>query len=132
MICAASIRPRRSGAVLFCPGAPAPGEGVLRGEQGLAALRAAAAAPLWPAGQLRAAASLEVIDALESRLHLLRHELLQAARHLTGAKVLAARLYGAGPVTALAMTCWLAGQGRFCSSRQAIRSAGPGVTVWSF
>jgi transposase len=26
-----------------------------------------------------------------------------------GARVLAARLYGVGPVTALAMTCWLAG-----------------------
>jgi hypothetical protein len=31
-------------------------------------------------------------DALEARLH----ELTAAARHLTGAKVLAARLYGSG------------------------------------
>ena len=53
-------------------------------------------------------------------------ELLDAARHLTGAKVLAARLYGVGPVTALAITCWLAGAGRFSSSRQAVRFAGPG------
>ena len=42
-------------------------------------------------------------------MHVVRHQLLDAARHLTGAKVLAARLYGVGPVTALAMTCWLAG-----------------------
>ena len=50
---------------------------------------------------------------LETRLHELRHQLLDAARHLTGAKVLAERLYGVGPVTALAMTCWLGGEGRF-------------------
>ena len=38
--------------------------------------------------------------ALEARMHVLRHQLLDAARHLTGAeKVLAARLYGVGPVT---------------------------------
>ena len=36
--------------------------------------------------------------------------------------VLAARLYGVGPVTALAMTCWLAGEDRFSSSRKAVRS----------
>src|SRR5207248_9714761 len=51
--------------------------------------------------------------------------------HLTGAKVLAARLYGAGPVTALALTCWLAGAGRFSSSRKAVRFTGLDVTVWS-
>jgi transposase len=34
----------------------------------------------------------------------------------TEKKVLAARLYGVGPVTALAITCWLAGAGRFSSS----------------
>ena len=56
----------------------------------------------------------------------LRHQLLDAARHLAGAKVLAERLYGAGPFAALAMTCWLAGQDRFSSSRQAVRFAGPG------
>jgi hypothetical protein len=55
-----------------------------------------------------------------------RHQLLDAARHLTGAKVLAARLYGVGPFAALALTCWLAGEGRFSSSRQAVRFAGPG------
>ena len=69
--------------------------------------------------------------ALEDRLHLLRHQLLDAARHLAGAKVLAARLYGVGPVTALAMTCWLAGEDRFSSARKAVRFAGLDVTVSS-
>ena len=122
---------QRIHAVFFHHGAPALGEGALRTEQGLAAVRAAAAAHLSPAGQLQVATALEVIAALETRLHVLRHQLLQAARHLTGAKVLAARLYGVGPVTALAMTCWLAGEGRFSSSRKAVRFAGLDVTVWS-
>ncbi|HEV2254556.1 MAG TPA: transposase [Streptosporangiaceae bacterium] len=97
----------------------------------MAALRAAAVAHLSPAGQLQVATALEVIDALEDRLHVVRHQLLDAARHLTGAKVLAARLYGVGPVTALAITCWLAGEGRFSSSRQAVRFAGLDITVSS-
>jgi transposase len=116
---------------MFHQGAPALGEGALRSEQGLAALRAAAAARLSPAGQLQVATALEMTGALETRLHELRHQLLDAARHLAGAKVLAARLYGVGPVTALAMTCWLAGEGRFSSSRQAVRFAGLDVTVYS-
>ena len=117
---------QRIHAVLFHQGAPALGEGTLRTEQGLAALRVVAAAQLSPAGQLQVATALEVLDALEARLHAVRHQLLDAARHLAGAKVLAARLYGVGPVTALALTCWLGGAGRFSSSRQAVRFAGPG------
>ncbi len=122
---------QRIHAVLFHQGAPALGEGALRSEQGLAALRAISAGWLSPAGQLQVATALQVIGALETRLHELRHQLLDAARHLTGAKVLAARLYGVGPVTALAMTCWLGGEGRFSSSRQAVRFAGLDITVRS-
>ena len=92
----------------------------------MAGLRAAVADCLSAAGQLQVATALEVTDALEARLHVVRHQLLDAARHLAGAKALAARLYGAGPVTALAITCQLGGAGRFSSSRQAARSAGPG------
>jgi hypothetical protein len=44
---------------------------------------------------------------------------------------LAARLYGVGPVTALAITCWLGGEGRFSSSRKAVRFAGLDITVSS-
>ena len=54
-----------------------------------------------------------------------------AARHLTGARVLTARLYGVGPITALALTCWLGGAGRFSSARKAVRFAGLDVTVYS-
>jgi transposase len=117
--------------VLFHQGAPRLGEGALRTEQGLAALRAAAAAHLSPAGQLQLATALDMIAAVEARLGPLRHQLRAASTHLTGAKVLTARLYGAGPVTALALTCWLAGKDRFSSSRKAVRFAGLDITVWS-
>jgi transposase len=122
---------QRIHAVLFHHGAPALGAGTLRTGPGVAALRAAAAAHLSPAGQLQVATALEVLEALEARMHAVRHQLLAAARHLAGAKVLAARLYGVGPVTGLALTCWLAGEGRFSSSRQAVRFAGLDVTVSS-
>jgi transposase len=72
-----------------------------------------------------------MLAGLEARLDVLRHRLLAAARSLSGARVLAERLYGVGPVTGLAMTCWLGGAGRFSSSRKAVRFAGLDVTVWS-
>src|SRR5438445_3650736 len=104
---------QRIHAVLFHQGAPALGEGALRTGRDLQAVRAAAACHLSPAGQLQVATALDMLAGLEARLDVLRHRLLDAARHLTGAKVLASRLYGVGPVTALAMTCWLGGPGRF-------------------
>jgi len=72
-----------------------------------------------------------MLAAVEAQLAPLRRQLLEAARHLEGAKVLAARLYGAGSVTALALTCWLAGKNRFSSSRKAVRFTGLDVTVHS-
>ena len=129
--CGLSTPPGRSCAVFFHQGAPALGDGALRTDRDLGALRAAAAAHLSPAGQLQVATALDMLAALEARLDVLRRRLLAAARHLTGARVLAARLYGAGPVTGLAMTCWLGGAGRFSSSRKAVRFAGLDITVWS-
>jgi transposase len=122
---------QRIHAVLFHQGAPAMAGGTLRTGPGLAALRDAADAWLSPAGQLQVATALEMPEILEARMSILRHQLTDTARHLAGAKVLAERLYGVGPVTALAMTCWLGGAGRFSSSRQAVRFAGLDVTVWS-
>ena len=130
-ICAASTPPRRSCAVFFHQGAPRLGQGALRTDQDLAALQAAAAAHLSPAGQLQIATALDMLAALDARMDMLRQQLLATARHLTGAKVLAARLYGVGPVAALALTCWLGGAGRFSSSRKAVRFAGLDVTVYS-
>jgi len=117
--------------VFFHRGPPALGEGALRTGQGLAGLRTATAAHLSPAGQLQVATALDMLAAVEAQLAPLRRQLLEAARHLEGAKVLAARLYGAGSVTALALTCWLAGKNRFSSSRKAVRFTGLDVTVHS-
>jgi transposase len=123
---------QRVHAVFFRQGAPALADGALRaGRCDLEALRAAAAAHLSPAGQLQVATALAVLASLEAQLEVLRHELLDAARHLAGAKVLAERLYGVGPATALALTCWLGGAGRFSSSRKAVRFAGLDITVCS-
>ncbi len=117
--------------MFFHQGAPALGEAALRTGRDLQAVRASAVAHLSPAGQLQVATALEITGALEARLEVLRHRLVDAARHLTGAKVLAERLYGVGPATALALTCWLGGAGRFSSSRKAVRFAGLDITVWS-
>jgi transposase len=122
---------QRIHAVFFHQGAPRLGEGALRTEQGLAGLRAAAAAHLSPGGELQVATALDMLAAIEARMEMLRKRLRDAARHLTGAKVLAAQLYGVGPITALALTCWLAGEGRFSSSRKAVRFTGLDITVWS-
>jgi transposase len=122
---------QRIHAVFFHQGAPALGEGALRTDAALAALREAAACHLSPAGQLQIAADLDMLAAVEARMDTLRAQLLKAARRLTGARVLADRLYGVGPVTGLALTCWLGGAGRFSSSRKAVRFAGLDVTVYS-
>jgi len=53
------------------------------------------------------------------------------AGHVRGDKVLTERLYGVGPITALALTCWLGGAGRFTAARKAVRFTGLDVTVYS-
>ena len=118
---------QRIHAVFFHQGAPALGEAALRTDDDLQALRAAAAAHLSAAGQLQVDTALGMLAALEARLDVLRCRLLAAARGLSGARVLAERLYGVGPVTALAMTCWLGGA---CagSPPPARRSGSPGWT----
>ena len=122
---------QRIHAVLFHQGATALGVGGLRTAAGLAELRALAAEQLSPAGQLQIVTALDVLAALEDRQQVLHARLLQAARRLTGAKVLTDRLYGVGPLTALALTCWLGGAARFSSSRQAVRFTGLDITVHS-
>src|SRR6185312_4627661 len=64
---------QRIHAVFFHQGAPALGEGALRTGQGLAALRAAAAAHLSPGGQLQVATALDMLTCLDSQLDQLRH-----------------------------------------------------------
>jgi transposase len=86
---------------------------------------------LSPTGQLQVATALDMLACLDGHLDDLRHRLLDAARHLTGARVLAARLYGVGPVPALALCCWLGEAGQFSSARKAVRFTGLDITVYS-
>ena len=122
---------QRIHAVLFHQGAADLGEGSLRAGERLAALPAIAAAQLSPAGQLQVATALGMLEVLDGHLDAVRRRLLDAAAHLTGARALRQRLYGVGPVTALALTCWLGGAGRFSSARKAVRFTGLDVTVYS-
>ena len=120
---------QRVHAVLFHQGAPVFHD--LSRAEAPAELAALARGHLSPAGQIQAAACLRMLAALETELDATRRQLLAAARRLRGAKVLAESLYGVGPVTALALTCWLGGACRFTSARQAVRFAGLDITVYS-
>jgi transposase len=121
---------QRIHAVFFHQGAPVLGE-IIRTAAGLDAVRAAADAHLSAAGQQQVTVALAMMTCLEDQLCALRHQLLHTARHLKGPRVLAGQLYGVGPVTALALTCWLGGAGRFSSARKAVRFAGLDITVYS-
>ena len=112
---------QRIQAVLFHHGAPR--TGALSTAEGAARLRELAAG-LPAFGQEQVAAALAVTAVLEQRLDQLRRQLAAAARHLAGARELQDRIYGVGPATALALTCWLGGAGRFSSARKAVRFAG--------
>lgn len=123
---------QRIHAVLFHQGAPRlSGEGGLRSEPGRAELTQIAAEHLSPVGQTQVATALDMLDTLDEHLDAVRRQLLHAARHLTGAKMLTERLYGVGPITSLALCCWLAGAHRFSSTRKAVRFTGLDVTVYS-
>jgi transposase len=122
---------QRIHAVCFHQGAEHLGTGGVSTEAGRAHLRQLAEAQLSPAGQLQVETYLHMLQTLEAHLAGVRRRLLAAAGHLRGPKALTERLYGVGPVTALALTCWLGGAGRFSSSRKAVRFAGLDVTVYS-
>jgi transposase len=90
-----------------------------------------AARHLSPAGRTQIDIAVGMLEAVETHLGRLRRQLVGIARHLYGAKVLTEAIYGVGPITALALCCWLGGADRFSSSRQAVRFAGLDVTVYS-
>lgn len=122
---------QRVHAVLFHQGAPALGEGALGSSDGLARLDEITRERLSAAGQTQVSVALRMLEVCDEQLVVVRRQVLAAARRMHGARVLHDRLYGVGPVTALALVCWLGGAGRFRSSRQAVRFAGLDVTVYS-
>jgi hypothetical protein len=121
---------QRIHAVLFHQGAEALGGGIST-EEGRVRLRQVAAEQLSPAGQLQVATAVAMLEMLEVHLDDLRRRLVRTARQLRGPKTLAEAIYGVGPITGLALCCWLGGADRFGSSRKAVRFAGLDVTVYS-
>jgi transposase len=122
---------QRAHAVLFHQGAPRMAEEALRTVAGKQRLEQVAAARCSPAAQRQIAVASVMLDALEEQITALRADLHALSRSLTGSRVLAERLYGVGPMTGLALCCWLAGDQRFSSARKAVRFAGLDVTVHS-
>src|SRR5258708_337945 len=88
-------------AVCFHQGAPRLGEGALRPDRGLAALRAAAVTHLSPAGQLQVATALDMLAAVEARMDTLRRQLRDTARPPTRPRVLAPPLHRLRPLPPL-------------------------------
>jgi transposase len=120
---------QRVHAVLFHQGAPAFHD--LSRAAAPAELAALARQQLSPAGQQQVTLCLRMLEVTGAELDGLRRRLTAAARQLRGARVLTESIYGVGPITALALTCWLGGAGRFTSARKAVRFTGLDITVYS-
>jgi transposase len=120
---------QRTHAVLFHQGAPVFGD--MSRAEAPAELAAVAREHLSPAGQQQAGLCVRMMGLTGSELDALRAQLVRAARQLHGARTLTESIYGVGPITALALTCWLGGAGRFSSARKAVRFAGLDITVHS-
>jgi transposase len=118
---------QRIHAVLFHHGVPPCGD--LSTRAALDRLEAACREQLTPAGAQQVAVALAQLDLADLQLGQQRAVLLGIAAHVTGPVVLARELYGVGPLTALAMTCWLGGANRFSASRKAVRFTGLDITV---
>ena len=120
---------QRIHAVLFHQGAPAWASHGLSSDQAGKQLRRIAAEHLSPAGQTQIEVALLMLEATEAEMGILHGRLVTHAKRLRGARYLSEKLYGVGPLTALALTCWLGGAGRFSSSRKAVRFTGPPVWI---
>ena len=122
---------QRIHAVLFHQGAQEVGAGGLSSPQGRQRLTEIAATQLSAAGQVQVATATDILEAYEAQLDQIRRQLVGIARHMKGAKTLADSVYGVGPITGLALTCWLGGADRFSSTRKAVRFTGLDITVYS-
>ena len=122
---------QRLQALLFHHGAPVVGGGGVSAQAGRQSAAGTAAVYLTATARLQFDVNSNLLDAIEVQLYEVRRELRRRARRLQGARLLQQTIYGVGPVTALAMVCWLGGSNRFSSSRKAVRYAGLDITVYS-
>lgn len=122
---------QRIHAVLFHHGVPAVPTGELSGQNDRQRKLEAAQPHLTLAARIQVRIAADMLEAVEAPLDELRRELRRRSRQLRGARMLEQTIYGVGPITALALCCWLGGANRFSSSRQAVRFAGLDITVHS-
>lgn len=121
---------QRVHATCFHQGTTALGEaGVVRGSR--SRLDHIVAEQLSPVGRLQVNTALSVMEALDEHLDRLRRRIVATARQVAGARALMDAIYGVGPMTSLALVCWLGGANRFSSSRKAVRFVGLDITVRS-
>jgi len=121
---------QRIHATCFHQGTTSLGEaGVVRGSR--ARLDHIVEEQLSPVGRLQVNTALSVMDALDEHLGRLRRRIVATSRHAAGAQALMDAIYGVGPMTSLALVCWLGGANRFSSSRKAVRFVGLDITVRS-
>jgi len=121
---------QRVHATCFHQGTTALGEaGVVRGSR--ARLDHIVEEELSVAGRLQVNTALSIMDTLAEHLDRLRQRIVATARHVAGARALMDAIYGVGPMTSLALVCWLGGADRFSSSRKAVRFVGLDITVHS-
>ncbi len=84
------------------------------------------AAARWQIG-----VALAQLERLNAELEPAARQIAQITRRMRGPRLLREQLYGVGPITALALTCWLGGARRGFSSRGAVRFTGLDITVKS-
>ena len=121
---------QRVHATCFHQGTTALGDaGVVRGSR--ERLRSIVDDQLSVAGRLQVNTALSIMDTLAEHLDRLRRRIVATAWQVAGARALMDAIYGVGPMTSLALVCWLGGADRFSSSRKAVRFVGLDITVYS-
>jgi transposase len=120
---------QRVQAVLYHHGVPHLGPLTLTTPADRHRVAEAAQAHLPATARWQVAVAMRQIGRLEAELEPTARQITQIARRMRGPRLLRKELYGVGPVTAVALTCWLGGAGRGFSSRGAVRFTGLDVTV---
>jgi transposase len=122
---------QRVRAVLFHHGVPHLGPANLTTAAGRDELADATTTHLPATARWQVAVALQQIDQLESQLRPQYRQITRIARRMRGPRLLREQIYGVGPVTALALTCWLGGAGREFTSRGGVQFTGLDITVHS-